>query len=230
MSNPKNLSWWPKVVTLLIWLLLGASVAYWWLLSQGRGQTPQVAPSALQAQPEPSPAKVSLALSGSGNPRSPAANASAGKAAVVTVDSRFNLLGVVAHENGSGVALLAVEGRAAKPFRTGSLVLAPYYLHRVQRQSAVLRAKADGNSELEIKLNTALTKTGNAMGLPVPQAALPVLTPPPNFTPPMSPSSVPKVEGLVSGADEARATAVQRAALTQSHANAPKGGDFGANQ
>ena len=208
MHNPKSLTWWPRGATFFIWLLLGLSVAYWWLLAQGKSAAPQVAPVSLPPANEPTVDKVAQALSGAvgGSVGAPAGAASAA-APSLAGDSRFSLVGLVAQAHGAGVALLGVDGQAAKPFRTGALVQEPYYLAKVLPQSVLLRTKEQTSGELEIKLNLFPTKPAGGPSLAVLQpAALPAGS---GVTMPAS-NPVAKVDGAVTGAEEAQAPAVPR--------------------
>ena len=51
---------------------------------------------------------------------------------------RFALTGVVAAQNKVGAALIAVDGKAAKPFVVGALVADEWVLHSVQARQATL--------------------------------------------------------------------------------------------
>jgi hypothetical protein len=208
MHNPKSLSWWPKGVTFFIWLLLGLSVAYWWLLAQGKGAVPQMAPVSLAPAPEPSVDQVARALSGPNGGASAAVRA----APEVAADARFSLVGLVAQGHGKGVALLGVDGQAAKPFQIGALVKDPYYLVQVLRQSVLLRTKEQASGGLEIKLNPppAPSSGGSSLALLQP-AALPSTVGALNAQP--SPAS--KSEVSVTGAEEAQAPAIPRPTFGQ---------------
>jgi general secretion pathway protein C len=60
------------------------------------------------------------------------------------LSSRFNLIGVVADRSQHGAALIAVDGRPAKPYRVGSAIDEGLVLQSVAPRSAVLAASPSG--------------------------------------------------------------------------------------
>lgn len=136
-SSPGN--WTVRGVTLLVWAAAAASVAYWGLrLSSEAATGPTVVPAARQAGPV-DPAVVARLL---GHSNTVAAGPAAPAAAPMS--SRFNLVGVVADRSQHGAALIAVDGRPAKPFRVGSRVDEGLVLQSVQPRRAVLAASLEG--------------------------------------------------------------------------------------
>jgi general secretion pathway protein C len=102
-----------RLTTLLIWAaVLGSAVA--WGLPLFTHATP-VPPGASLAAPAPPPGGSLARLLGQ-PPAAPVA-----EAPVVAQSSRFQLVGVVAARpgGGSGLALIAVDGKPAKPVRVG---------------------------------------------------------------------------------------------------------------
>ena len=83
--------------------------------------------------------------------------------------SRFALLGVVADSDGQGAALIAVDGKPAKPFRVGAKVEEGFVLHSVTTRSASLGAS---------------TEAAPAFTLQLPTRPLAVMSPPTVSTPP----------------------------------------------
>lgn len=120
--------------TFILWALLASSAVYWGLkLSRGNG--PEGAPVAVRAPVPADPAVVARLLGYSPNLSAPQAPSLA---------SRFALLGVVASLAHDGAALIAVDGRPAKPFRVGAAVSESLVLQSVEARRAVLAASADG--------------------------------------------------------------------------------------
>jgi general secretion pathway protein C len=66
--------------------------------------------------------------------------------------SRFQLLGVMAGESSQGAALIAVDGKVAKPFRVGSLVVDGLVVQSAQGRRVSLGAAMDGPSTLVLEL------------------------------------------------------------------------------
>ncbi len=111
LRNP----WAPRLATLALWALAGAGALYWALALSPRAEGP--APVAAPQAPAVDPQAVARLL-GAG------AEASAGDAAPAPqAPARFRLLGVLSGTaSGGGAALIAVDGKPAKPFRLGAEV------------------------------------------------------------------------------------------------------------
>jgi general secretion pathway protein C len=124
-------SWTVRGATFALWLLAAASAAYWGL-QLGAGPA-RVAPPADAAHglAAVDPGAIARLLGGVG--AAPAA------APLPSLASRFALVGVVAGErSGGGAAVIAVDGRPARPFRVGSAVDEGLVLQSVQGRRAVL--------------------------------------------------------------------------------------------
>jgi general secretion pathway protein C len=73
--------------------------------------------------------------------------------AAPALSSRFNLLGVVAGPGrAGGAALIAVDGKAAKPFRVGTPIDDTLVLQSVEGRRAVLAAADSGQPVLTLEL------------------------------------------------------------------------------
>lgn len=83
---------------------------------------------------------------------------------VVDPGKRFALLGVVANRAKSGVALISVDGKAARPYRVGSQVEESYVLKSVATRSAVLEPAARPGAALTLEL--AVVPSASTGGLP----------------------------------------------------------------
>lgn len=122
--------WWPRLVTFLLAALAALSAVYWGL----RWPAPAAGPAAY-AMPEEAVAQDGQALA-----RLLGQVATAGP--VASVASRYVLTGVLAGPGPGGAALIAVDGKPAKPYRVGSLVADNLFLQSVSGRRAVLAAGA----------------------------------------------------------------------------------------
>lgn len=149
-NNPNNLlksGWGAPLTTLVLWALVAASAVYWGL----RLSTPpagQVAPATVTTPPAPDVQAIGRLL-GAGSvavaPTTPVAP-------VASASSRFALLGVLAgRSSGGGAALIAVDGRPAKPFRVGAVVSAGLVLLALEPRQAQLGA-AGGPPSLTLEM------------------------------------------------------------------------------
>jgi general secretion pathway protein C len=109
--------WGVRVGTLALWAAAGASVVFWGL----RLSTPAAGPAAPVLAPQPlAPDAQALARLLGAGPVNPAA---APAAPAASLASRFVLVGVLAgRSSGGGAALIAVDGKPAKPFRLGAAI------------------------------------------------------------------------------------------------------------
>lgn len=103
--------WAVRGATFALWTLAAMSAAFWGLrLSAGAPQVPTGA-VASGAAIAPDPAAIARLLGGTPvHVAMPAAS----------VGSRFQLVGVVAQGSRNGIALIAVDGKPARPFRVGA--------------------------------------------------------------------------------------------------------------
>lgn len=125
--------WTPRVITAMVWALAAGSLLFWGLrLFAGRGLTSAMPPAASSTSIDP------LAV---------ARMLGAMPAQVVAqpgLSSRFALQGVVAGAPGGGAALIAIDGKAARPFRVGSVVEEGLVLQSASARQATLAARPDG--------------------------------------------------------------------------------------
>ncbi len=70
----------------------------------------------------------------------------------INMSSRFMLLGVLAENSGAGAALIAVDGKPAKPFRVGSEVITGYTLESVKSRVATLKSGSDNASKVVLEM------------------------------------------------------------------------------
>jgi general secretion pathway protein C len=142
---------WPsRIVTLLVWLLAGASAMYWGLKLSGPGGTGLNAPVAAAGPASSDPGMVAYLL---GVRQSAVA---AGPAAEVpAAPNRFVLTGVIAgRAHSQGAALISVDGKAPKPYRVGGQIEAGLVLQSVAPRRAVLAPSTDGPPSFTLDLPT----------------------------------------------------------------------------
>ena len=136
---------WPvAAATLLLWALVAASAVYWGFRLMGGRTSAAVAPLLPRSPGPADPAAVARLLGAS--PKVAAA------APVSSLASRFVLVGVVASRTSHGAALIAVDGKPAKPFRVGSAVDEGLVLQSVQGRRAVLAPSMDAPAALTLNL------------------------------------------------------------------------------
>jgi general secretion pathway protein C len=120
--------WSLRGLTLVVWALAAASVAYWGLRLLARPGALASVPLATSAPFTPDPAIVARLLGATPAQAVPQAS----------LASRFALSGVVAGAPGGGAALIAVDGKPARPFRVGSLVEEGLVLQSASARQATL--------------------------------------------------------------------------------------------
>jgi general secretion pathway protein C len=128
--------------SLLVWGVVAFSAVTWGLRWSATGSAPSNAITAVQALPE---LDVSAAARSLG-----AAPVQA--AAAPTLASRFQLQGVMAGGPNAGAALIAVDGKPAKPFRVGAVVTDGLLLQSAQGRRVTLGAAMDGPQSLVLEL------------------------------------------------------------------------------
>lgn len=190
-----------RVFAFVIWAAVAASVVAWI--------------TRLAASPQPVPTfAVPVAQSGAargdasrllGREELRSADASAAPSAEPSASSRYRLLGVVAPREGSGsgaaVALIAIEGKPARPLRVGARVDDDLVLLSVHRRGAGL-GPSGGEPTVKLELPERPPPSTGVPGATSP--AVPPAMPgvPPTLTqpavaPPMPPSVPPAVEPVV---------------------------------
>ena len=139
--------WGVRLGTLVLWAAAGASVVLWGLRLS--------APAASAFAPTVAPAPV--ALDAQALARLLGALPSAGGATVVapvaSLASRFSLLGVLSgRSSGGGAALIAVDGKPAKPFRVGAEVDEGLVLQALGPRQAQLGGQVGGPATLTLDI------------------------------------------------------------------------------
>lgn len=138
-------TWLARLAAFLVAMLLAASVVYWvmrWPARDGGPALPvAAAPDALPAADAPALARLL------GANTAPVAAVAAPDAA-----SRFRLTGIVATGAGKGVALVAMDGKPAKPYRVGSQLGEGWVLQSVEARSVALGTEVKGPALLQLEL------------------------------------------------------------------------------
>lgn len=147
MSVPYAPARWPAAsATLGLWALAAASVVFWGLRLSGSDD--RLAPPAVAA---PSVSAIDSAAVAQLFGVLPA------QAVVKNVPdaaSRFALMGVVANTAQRGAALIAIDGKPARPFRVGMAVGDGYVLQSVGTRQATLGASVDSAPAFTLQLPT----------------------------------------------------------------------------
>ena len=128
--------------SLLVWGAVAFSAVTWGLRWSAMGVSPSNASVAVQALPE---VDVSAAARSLG-----AAPVQA--VAAPTLASRFQLQGVMAGGPNAGAALIAVDGKPAKPYRVGAVVADGWVLQSAEGRRISLGAAMDGAQTLVLEL------------------------------------------------------------------------------
>jgi general secretion pathway protein C len=153
--NPLMLSYRPSFATafsassrlvlpaasLLVWGAVAFSAVTWGLRWSATGAAPSNATTAAQALPEVDVSAAARTL-----------GAAPVAAAAPTLASRFQLQGVMAGGPNAGAALIAVDGKAAKPYRVGAVVTDGLVLQSAQGRRVTLGAAMDGPQSLVLEL------------------------------------------------------------------------------
>ena len=133
--------WGVRLTTLVIWALAAASAAYWGLRlsASGTGLTTAAAPPSASAPDAQAMARLLGAV--------------AAPVPVAAASSRFALVGVLAgRSSGGGAALIAVDGKPAKPYRVGAVIDTGLVLQSLGPRQAHLGASAEGPASLTLEM------------------------------------------------------------------------------
>ena len=136
--------WGLRLATLALWALAGASVVYWGLRLSAPAAGPAFAPP--PAEPIAADPQALARLLG-------ATPVVATPSAAPAASSRFVLLGVLTGTtSGGGAALIAIDGKPARPYRVGATVEPGLVLQSLGRREARLGAALDGAPTLTLEV------------------------------------------------------------------------------
>jgi general secretion pathway protein C len=139
-------TWTVRGATFVLSALAAASVAYWGLKLGGSAGTVN-APVAGGRQVVAADAGAIARLLGSTPAAGPAT------VQVASLASRFQLIGVVAEErSGVGAAVIAVDGKPARPYRVGAAVDEGLLLQSVRGRTATIAAQPTGPALVTLEL------------------------------------------------------------------------------
>ena len=134
--------WGIRLATLVLAALAALSGTYWVLKSTHANSVSAGASSAGFAGPDPQ--ALARALGGGG------VAAAAGES--IAVGTAYVLVGVLADSQRGGAALIAIDGKAAKPYRVGATVDGKLVVQSVVGRRAVLAASMDGGAQMTLEL------------------------------------------------------------------------------
>ncbi len=171
----------PRGVALMLWGLAAASAVYW---GMRLGQPPSVA----------SPSSTPVVRNEGGAAHQTVLSQFLGTVPLMAAEpqaersQRFVLTGVVASAGGKGAALIAVDGKPARPFAVGAQIAAGYVLQSVSQRGAVLAAGADSPAAVVLAMpvfraaNTASSPLAGASTAAPPASPATPTTPAPAAT------------------------------------------------
>ena len=136
--------WWLRIATFLLAALATASAAYWVLKWRASVSPSRPATIAFSEPAQFDPQALAHLLGG--------AKGGTANAPMAAAASHFKLFGVIADRAKGGYALIAVDDKAAKPFRVGNPVNDELVLHSLSARSAELAASMDGPVTLTLEL------------------------------------------------------------------------------
>ena len=141
-SSSASARWVLPAASLLVWAAVAYSAVAWGLRWSATGESAGQSTPSAHTLPTLDSAAVARTLG------------AAPTVAVVapTLASRFQLQGVLASGASQGAALIAVDGKAAKPYRVGALVVEGLVVQSAQGRRVSLGAAMDGPSTLVLEL------------------------------------------------------------------------------
>ena len=185
-SNTASISWTLRLFTLLIWLLVGLCAAYW--AFKFVTTKPVEATAALAAPTVVIDSKAVGKLLG-------ATDNIAVKAVNTPASSKFVLFGLASSAGGQGFALIALDGKPAKPYRVGGVVADNLVLKSISKTGVILAASLQAPDGVTLELpgrkpaNTAATN--NFVNPNTPPVVTSAVVPSPQvpYIPPVLPSA-----------------------------------------
>jgi general secretion pathway protein C len=146
MSTLAHNPWLPRTGSFAVWLLAAGCAVYWGLKLPAVSTSAPAAPVTTGPAAPADPAAVARLLGAT------AAAAGAGPAAAPAQSTRFALVGVVSARSRGGAALIAVDGKPAKPYRVGAQVEDGLVLQSVAPRRATLGPAAEGPAAFTLEM------------------------------------------------------------------------------
>ncbi len=137
--------WGARAVSFLLAAVAAASGAFWVLKSTDSNSVSTAMPANGSSFAALDPQAVARALGGAG-----AAQTSG--TPVASAHTAYALLGVLADGQHGGAALIAVDGKTAKPYRVGAVVDGNLVLQSVSARRAVLAMSVDGPAQVTLEM------------------------------------------------------------------------------
>ena len=94
------------------------------------------------------------------------------QAAITSASSNYALFGLAVTKVGTGVALISMDGKPAKPYRVGSKVADEWVLKSISRTYAILATAMSAADGMKLELPVRLAATGS-ISAPVVQPQIP---------------------------------------------------------
>ena len=135
-----------RLVTLMVWAALAGSLTYWLLQwpQAGAARDGVVTPVAGADEQMAAPAAASLSRA--------LGAAATDRVSAPALSSRLSLVGVVRAGSRDGAALIAVDGKAARPVRVGGEVEPGLYLLALEPRRASLGSAPQGAETVALEL------------------------------------------------------------------------------
>jgi general secretion pathway protein C len=152
-----------------VWFAVGLCAAYWAFkfVTSRPVQAAAVAPAAVVVDS----AAIAKFLGASDKPV-------AAKPAASTSSTKFTLTGIAATQRGTGYALIAMDGKPARPYRLGAKVGDEYVLKTLTPATAVLAATMSEPDALTLELPTRKPATAVAATAAATSVGMPSMVPP----------------------------------------------------
>lgn len=155
---------WPsRIATFSLWALAAGSAAFWLLKIIGISEAPVTAVAIAADTPAVDVQDLARAL---GPPATPGTTTATVAPPPPAQDpgARMRLLGVVAGRTSGGVALIAIDGQPARPYRVGSQIDTSHKLTRVATRSATLSPTQPDGQPITLELPSTSPEVGLRAG------------------------------------------------------------------
>ena len=179
-------SWTLRLFTLLVWLLVGLCAAYW--AFKFVTTKPVEATAALATPTVVVDSKAIAKLLG-------ATDTVSKQPTNTAASTKFTLFGLAATAGGKGYALIALDGKPARPYRVGSLVADDLVLKSISKTGVILAASLTSPEGVTLELperkpiNTTAMAAVNQPGTPPAVAPVGAAVPAPPRFPAMNPNN-----------------------------------------